>query len=38
MSLLPLELDMNCKTPTSLNVIIVVFELIRGPMIEMRVD
>ena len=23
-----------CKTPTLLNVIIVVFELIRGPMIE----
>ena len=27
-----------CKTPTLLNVIIVVFELIRGPMIEARVD
>ena len=28
----------QCKTPNLLNVIIVVFELIRGPMIEMRVD
>ena len=27
----------DCKTPTRLNVIIVVFELIRGPMIETRV-
>ena len=27
-----------CKTPTLLNVIMVVVELIRGPMIEARVD
>ena len=28
----------SCKTPTLLNVIIVVVELIRGPMLEARVD
>ena len=28
----------DCKTPTLLNVIMVVVELIRGPMIEARVD
>ena len=28
----------KCKTPTLLNVIMVVVELIRGPMIEARVD
>ena len=32
------EQQSQCKTPTLLNVIIVVFELISGPMIEMRVD
>ena len=28
----------DCKTPTLLNVIIVVFEIIKGPMIEVSVD
>ena len=28
----------DCKTPTLLNVIIVVFEIIKGPMIEASVD
>ena len=28
----------HCKTPTLLNVILIVFELIRGPMIEARTD
>ena len=28
----------DCKTPTLLNVIMVVVELVRGPMIEARVD
>ena len=31
-------LQVICKTPTLLNVIMVVVELIRGPMIETRVD
>ena len=33
-----MRLNARCKTPTLLNVIIVVFELIRDPMIETRVD
>ena len=28
----------DCKTPTLLNVIMIVVELIRGPMIDARVD
>ena len=28
----------DCKTPTLLNVIMVAVELIKGPMIEARVD
>ena len=31
-------LQVICKTPTLLNVIMVVVELIRGPIIEARVD
>ena len=31
-------MDCRCKTPTLLNVIMVVVELVRSPMIEARVD
>ena len=34
----PVIQDEYCKTPTLLNVIMIVVELIRGPMIEARVD
>ena len=30
--------DVDCKTPTLLNIIMIVVGLIRGPMIEARVD
>ena len=33
-----LETRVICKTPTLLNVIMVVVELIRGPLIKARVD